>query len=96
MKVVYEVRDNAGGYDEYPDETLVAIHASLPEAEEHAESSCISATRGRKRAPTSRSHEPQTLIWVADRRHATFLPHIQVHKGPEKGRSVAPGLVGVF
>ena len=37
MKVVYEVRDNAGGYDEYPDETLVAIHASLPEAEEHAE-----------------------------------------------------------
>jgi hypothetical protein len=43
MKVVYEVRDNAGGYDEYrwydeyPDETLVAIHASLPEAEEYAE-----------------------------------------------------------
>ena len=22
MKVVYEVRDNAGGYNEYPDETL--------------------------------------------------------------------------
>jgi hypothetical protein len=37
MKVVYEVRDNVGGYDEYPDETLVAIHASLPEAEEHAQ-----------------------------------------------------------
>jgi len=37
MKVVYEVRDTAGGYDEYPDETLVAIHASLPEAEEYAE-----------------------------------------------------------
>jgi hypothetical protein len=37
MKIVYEVRDNAGGYDEYPDEMLVAIHASLPEAEEHAE-----------------------------------------------------------
>jgi hypothetical protein len=37
MKVVYEVRDNAGGYDEYPDETLVAIYASLPEAEEHGE-----------------------------------------------------------
>ena len=37
MKVVYEVRDNAGGYDEYPDETLVAIYASLPEAQEHAE-----------------------------------------------------------
>jgi len=37
MKVVYEVRDNAGRYDEYSDETLVAIHASLPEAEEHAE-----------------------------------------------------------
>jgi hypothetical protein len=37
MEVVYEGRDNAGGYDEYPDETLVAIHASLPEAEEHAE-----------------------------------------------------------
>lgn len=37
MKVVYEVRDDAGGYDEYPDETLVAVHASRYEAEEHAE-----------------------------------------------------------
>jgi len=36
MKVIYEVRDNAGGYDEYPDEKLVAVYASRDEAEEHA------------------------------------------------------------
>lgn len=37
MKVIYEVRDDAGGHDEYPDDTLVAVHASRYEAEEHAE-----------------------------------------------------------
>ena len=34
---VYEVRDRAGRYDEYPDEELVAVYASHDEAEEHAE-----------------------------------------------------------
>src|SRR5215211_5729410 len=35
--------------------------------------SYISATRGRRRAPTARSHEPQTHIWVADRGCAEHL-----------------------